>query len=62
MLKNPPAIAGDIKNMRWIPGWGRSPGGGHDNPLQYSYLGNLMDRGGWQATVYRVTKSQTQQK
>ena len=42
-----------------IPGLGRSPGGGHGNPLQYSYLGNPMDRGAWQATAHRVTKSQT---
>ena len=38
---------------------GRSPGGGHGNPLQYSCLGNLMDRGAWRATVYRVAKSWT---
>ena len=42
-----------------IPGLGRSPGGGHDNPLQYSCLGNSMDREAWQAIVHRVTKSQT---
>ena len=39
--------------------WGRSPGGGHDNPLQYSCLENPMDRGAWWATVHGVTKSQT---
>ena len=39
------------------PGWGRSPGGGHGNPLQYSCLENPMDRGAWRATVQRVTKS-----
>ena len=38
-----------------IPGW-RSPGGGHGNPLQCSCLGNLMDRGAWQATVHGVAK------
>ena len=38
-------------------GWGRSPGGGHGNPFQYSSLGNPMDRGAWQATVHGVTKS-----
>ena len=38
---------------------GRSPGGGHENPLQYSCLENSMDRGSWRATVHRVTKSQT---
>ena len=42
-----------------IPGSGRSPGGGHGNPLQYSCLENSMDRGAWWATAYRVTKSQT---
>ena len=42
-----------------IPRLGRSPGGGHSNPLQYSCLENTMDRGAWQATVHRVAKSQT---
>ena len=42
-----------------IPGLGRSPGEGNGNPLQYSCLGNPMDGGAWQATVYRVTKSKT---
>ena len=42
-----------------IPGTGRSPGGGHGNPLQYSSLRHLMDIGAWQATVHRVKKSQT---
>ena len=41
-----------------IPGSGRFPGEGHGYPLQYSCLGNLMDRGAWQATVYGVAKSQ----
>ena len=41
-----------------IPELGRSPGGGHDNPLQYSFLGNPTDRGAWQAAVHRVPKSQ----
>ena len=45
--------------MGWIPGSGASPGGGHGNPLQYSCLENPMDRGSWQATVHRITKSQT---
>ena len=45
-----------------IPGWKRSPGGGHGNPLQYSCLEHPMDRGDWQTTVHRVTKSQTQLK
>ena len=42
-----------------IPGLGRSPGGGHGNPFQYSGLENSMGRGAWQAAVYRITKSQT---
>ena len=45
-----------------IPGSGRSPGGRHGNPLQYSCLENPMDRRGWQATVQRVAKSRTQLK
>ena len=48
--------------MGSIPGSGRSPGGGHGNPLQYSCLDNPMDRGAWWATVHRIAKSQTQLK
>ena len=62
MVKNPLASAGDKSNTGLIPGLGRSPGGGHGNPLQYSCLENPMDRGAWQATVHRVTESQTQLK
>ena len=51
-----------IRDMGLIPGSGRSPGGGHSNPLQYSCLENPMDRGAWQAAVHRITKSQTQVK
>ena len=58
-VKNPPANAGDARDAGLIPGWGRSPGGGHGNPLQYSCLENPMDRGVWQAMVHRVTKIQT---
>ena len=43
----------------YTPASGRSPGGGHGNPLQYSCLENPMHRGAWRATVHRVTKSQT---
>ena len=57
MVKNPPANAGDIRDIGLIPGSERSPGGGHDNPVQYSCLENPMDRGAWQATVRRVTKN-----
>ena len=58
-VKNPPANTGNIRDAGMIPVLGRSPGGGHGNPLQYSCLENPMDRGAWRATVYRVTKSQT---
>ena len=51
VVKNLPVNAGDIRDMGWIPGLGRAPGEGNGNPLQYSCLGNLMDRGGWRATV-----------
>ena len=59
MVKNPPANAGDLRYAGLIPGSERSPGGGHGNPLKYSCLENPMDRGAWQSTVHRVTKSQT---
>ena len=59
VVKNPPANAGDTGDAGSIPGSGRSPGLGHGNPLQYSCLENLMDRGGWWATVHRVAKSWT---
>ena len=57
--KNPPANAGDVRDVGLIPRMGRSPGGGHSNPLQYSCLENPMDREAWQTTVYRVAQSQT---
>ena len=56
MGKNPPANAGDSRYMGSVLGWGRSLGAGNSNPLQYSYLGNSMDRGVWQATVHEVPK------
>ena len=56
MVKNLPANAGDTGS---IPGSGRSPGGGNDNPLQYYCLENPMDRGVWRVTVHGVAKSQT---
>ena len=58
-LKNPPANAGDVRDMDLIPGSGRSPEEGHGNPLQYSCLGNPMDRRAWRAAVHRVAKSWT---
>ena len=59
VVKNPPAEAGDIRDAGSIPGLGRPLRGGHGNPLQYSCLENPMDRGAWQATVHRVTESDT---
>ena len=53
VMKNPPASTGDAGS---IPGLGGSPGGGNGNPLQYSCLGNPMDRGAWWATVHGITK------
>ena len=59
VVKTPPANAGDTRDKGLIPGSGRSPGGGHGNPLQYSCLENPMDKGTWKATVHGVTKSWT---
>ena len=59
VVNNLTASAGDIRDLGLIPGLGRSPAEGHSNPLQYSSLENSMDRGAWQATVYRVAKSWT---
>ena len=53
MVKNPPANAGDVDS---IPGSGRSSGEENGNSLQYSCLGNPMDRGAWRAIVHGVTK------
>ena len=59
MVKNPPANAGDARDMGLIPGWGSSPGARHCNLLQYSYLENPMDSGARGATVHGVLKSRT---
>ena len=59
VIKNPPAMQGMQETMSSVPGLERSPGGGHVNSLQYSCLENPMDRGAWQATVYRVAQSWT---
>ena len=59
-VKNLPANAGDTRDPGSSPGSGRSHGVGNGNPLQYSCLENPMDRGDWRATIYEVTKSQTQ--
>ena len=57
MAKNLSANAGDERDASSIPGFGRSPGIGNGNPLQYSCLGNPMDRGAWWAAVHGVAKS-----
>ena len=62
VVKNLSANAGDIRDSCSITGLGRSPGGGHDNPLQYSCRENHTDRGAWQASVHRVMKSWTRLK
>ena len=56
MVKILPANAEDLKDMDSIPGSRRSLGGGHGNPLQYSYLENPVDRGTWKAIVHRISK------
>ena len=59
MVKNPPANAGDVRDVGSIPGPGRSPGGGDDNPFQYPCPENPMDRGAKRATVHGVAQSET---
>ena len=58
MIKNPAANAGEIREAGLILGLGRSPGGEHDNPLQYFCLENSMDRGAWWVTVHGMAKIQ----
>ena len=60
VVKNPPANGGDSRDTGSIPALGRSPGEGNGDPLQYSCLGNPVDRGIWQSTVHGVTKSWAQ--
>ena len=67
MVKIPPTNAGDIRDLVSIPGSGRFPRGEHGNPLRYSAFlpaessdSGHQDRGAWQVTFYRVSKSQTQ--
>ena len=62
VVKNLPANAGEARDMGSIPGSGRPPGGGHDNPLQYSCLGNPMDRRAWWLIVHGVAKNRTRLK
>ena len=59
VVKNLPANAGDSGDMGSIPGSGRFHGEGNGNPLEYSCLGNSMDRGTWQTTVHGAAKSRT---
>ena len=61
MVKNPAANAGDVRDKGSIPGLGRSPGGGHGNPLQYSHPENPKDRGAWWTTVREVAKIRLKQ-
>ena len=56
VAKNPPVSTRVARHAGSIPGLGRSPGGGHGNPLQYSCLENPIDRGAWQATVHEVAR------
>ena len=56
VVKNPPTNAGDPRGLGLIPGSGKTPGVGNGNPLQYSCLGNPMDREAWWATDNGVTK------
>ena len=62
VVKSPSTNAGDVRDTGSIPGSGRSPGGEHGYPLQYSCLGNPKDRGAWQAIVHSVSQSRTQLK
>ena len=62
VLKNLSAKTGNVRHTGLIPGSGRSPGGGHGNPLQYSHLENLMARGPCRATGHRIARSQTRLK
>ena len=59
---NLPANAEETRDPSLIRGWGKSPGGGNGNPLQYACLENHMDRGAWWATVHKVAKSWTRLK
>ena len=62
VVTNLPASARDMRDLGSIPGSGRSPELGHDNPLQYSCLENPTDRGAWWAIVHSVAKSLTRLK
>ena len=59
VVKNLPAKAEDVRDADSVPGLGKSPAGGHGNPLQNPCLENPMDRGAWSAIVHSIAKSQT---
>jgi len=59
-VKNPTFSTGDVRDQGSVPGLGRFPGGGNDNPLQYPCLETLIEGGAWWATVCGVAKNQTQ--
>ena len=59
VVKNLSTYAGDAGDTDSVPGWGRSPGGGHGTPLQDSFLGNPMDGGAWWAAVHGVAEGRT---
>ena len=62
VMKNPPADAGDVRDAGLAAGSGRSPGGGHGNPLQYSCPENPMDRGAWRTAVHSIAQTWTRLK
>ena len=62
IVVNSPVNSGNVRDVGSTPGSGRSPGGGHSSPLQFSCLGIPMDRGAWRATIHGVAKSQTRLK
>ena len=61
VVKNLPTSAEDAEDASLVPGLGRSPGGGHGNPLQYFCLENPMDRGAWRAAAHGIAKKTTKQ-
>ena len=61
VVKNTTNNAGDARDGDLIPGWGKSLGGGHGNPLQYSCLKNPIDRGAWRATVHVAAAAESLQ-
>ena len=59
VVKSLAASAGDVRETGLIPGWGRSPGGGHGNPFQHSCLENPMHRGAWWSPTHGIAKRLT---